>query len=277
MLAAGGGGGAGYGNAGGAAAPAAKTSMAAGTYSTGANGDGILQSPPSGLGGQGGSATAGAGGAATPGYGAGDGSAASGSVGGDAFVDGGGNVGAGGGGGGALGGGGGGGGGFASGGGAGSSYSRTAYTIESAGATAPHIRIETVLAPTFKSAASASFAQHTKSSFTVCAPSLDDPAITVVGTLPPGVTLVDNGNGTATISGTPTGSTGSFPITITSTGDAGTATQAFTLTITPALAETGTDPTSDELLAIALLLGGAVLLTFRRVRRLLSEGAWASA
>ena len=40
------------------------------------------------------------------------------------------------------------------------------------------------------------------------------PALTETGSLPSGVTFLDNGDGTATLSGTPT-SGGSFPITIT--------------------------------------------------------------
>jgi hypothetical protein len=56
-------------------------------------------------------------------------------------------------------------------------------------------------------------------------------AITEAGALPSGITLVDNGNGTATLSGTAAAGTGgSYPITITATNSAGTTTQAFTLT-----------------------------------------------
>ena len=57
------------------------------------------------------------------------------------------------------------------------------------------------------------------------------PALTETGALPAGLTFVDNGNGTATISGTPAAGTGgSYPITITATNASGTTTQAFTLT-----------------------------------------------
>jgi predicted outer membrane repeat protein len=63
-----------------------------------------------------------------------------------------------------------------------------------------------------------------------------EPTLSVTsGTLPTGVTFVDNGDGTATISGTPTVS-GTFPITITATnGTAPDDTHAFTLTVSPAV------------------------------------------
>ena len=58
-------------------------------------------------------------------------------------------------------------------------------------------------------------------------PSLSDNG----GTLPSGVTFVDNGNGTATLSGTPS-SGGSFPLTLTATNGIGSpANQSFTLTV----------------------------------------------
>ncbi len=56
-------------------------------------------------------------------------------------------------------------------------------------------------------------------------------AITETGALPTGLTFTDNGDGTATIAGTPAaGSGGSYPITITATNSAGTTTQSFVLT-----------------------------------------------
>jgi hypothetical protein len=60
-------------------------------------------------------------------------------------------------------------------------------------------------------------------------------AITETGSLPSGVTFTDNGDGTATLAGTPAAGTGgSYPITITATaigGLAAPATQSFTLTV----------------------------------------------
>jgi hypothetical protein len=62
------------------------------------------------------------------------------------------------------------------------------------------------------------------------------PALSETGTLPGGVSFVDNGDGTATLSGTPT-SGGAFPITVkASNGVSPNGTQSFTLTV-------GTAPT----------------------------------
>ena len=59
------------------------------------------------------------------------------------------------------------------------------------------------------------------------------PAISETGDLPDGVTLVDNGNGTATLAGTPTeGTEGTYPITISATnGISPDASQSFTLIV----------------------------------------------
>jgi hypothetical protein len=71
-------------------------------------------------------------------------------------------------------------------------------------------------------------------SFTVTTNGYPVPTLSYSGTLPSGgVTFVDNGNGTATISGTPNkNSAGTYTITISATSTAGTVTQTFTLTIT---------------------------------------------
>jgi hypothetical protein len=66
------------------------------------------------------------------------------------------------------------------------------------------------------------------------------PSVTQTGALPGGLTFVDNGNGTATLSGTPSaGTAGSYPLTITATNGIGTpATQSVTLTVNQAPAIT---------------------------------------
>ena len=66
------------------------------------------------------------------------------------------------------------------------------------------------------------------------------------GTLPSGVTLTDNGDGTATLGGTPgVDSGGSYPITVTATNGVGTpATQSFTLTVSSAPSITSADATT---------------------------------
>ena len=55
------------------------------------------------------------------------------------------------------------------------------------------------------------------------------PSYTVTGTIPPGMTLT-KGTSKATISGTPT-TVGSYPITVSATNTAGTATATFTITV----------------------------------------------
>jgi hypothetical protein len=87
-------------------------------------------------------------------------------------------------------------------------------------------------APTVSSAASATAVVGTASSFTVTTTGYPAPAIGETGTLPSGVTLTDNGNGTATLAGTPAASTGgTYPITIDAVNGTGSTTQNFTLTV----------------------------------------------
>jgi hypothetical protein len=73
--------------------------------------------------------------------------------------------------------------------------------------------------------------------FTVTTSGSPTPSLTETGPLPHGVTFTDNGNGTATLSGTPAaGSAGIYDITITAAnGVSSNASQSFTLTVqTPA-------------------------------------------
>ena len=90
-------------------------------------------------------------------------------------------------------------------------------------------------APTITSADHATFSVGTAGTFTVTT-SAGNPAATTLsetGTLPAGVTFHDNGDGTATLAGTPNvGSGGVYTLTITASNGVGTdATQAFTLTV----------------------------------------------
>ncbi len=57
--------------------------------------------------------------------------------------------------------------------------------------------------PQITSANEASFEVGEFSSFTVTTSGFPNPTITEIGTLPSGITFVDNGDGTATLSGTP--------------------------------------------------------------------------
>jgi len=62
--------------------------------------------------------------------------------------------------------------------------------------------------PAITSAASATFSVGISSSFTVTTSGSPAPSIGWSGTLPQGISLKDNGNGTATISGSPAEGTG---------------------------------------------------------------------
>ncbi len=85
--------------------------------------------------------------------------------------------------------------------------------------------------PTITSGATAQSIVGSAFSFTVATTGAPTPAITETGALPAGLTFTDNGNGTATIAGTAAGGTGgSYPLTVTATSTAGTATQSVTLT-----------------------------------------------
>jgi len=88
-------------------------------------------------------------------------------------------------------------------------------------------------APAITSAASAKATVSKALTFTVKATGSPTAAITESGELPSGVSLTDNGNGTAILAGRPAAGTGgSYPLTITADNGVGpAATQAFTLTV----------------------------------------------
>jgi hypothetical protein len=88
-------------------------------------------------------------------------------------------------------------------------------------------------APAITSAATTTFTVGAAGTFTVTTTGNPTAAISESGALPGGVTFVDNGNGTATLSGTPAaGTQGTYPITITaSNGVAPNATQSFSLVV----------------------------------------------
>jgi large repetitive protein len=86
-------------------------------------------------------------------------------------------------------------------------------------------------APAITSANTANFTLNTAGSFTVTTTGYPNAAITESGTLPAGMTFVNNGNGTATLSGTPTAG-GSFPLSLTANNSiAPNATQTLTVTV----------------------------------------------
>ena len=87
--------------------------------------------------------------------------------------------------------------------------------------------------PAITSGDATTFTVGSAGTFTVTTTGTPTAAISETGTLPSGVTLTDNGDGTATLAGTPAaGSGGSYPITITAdNGITPAATQSFTLTV----------------------------------------------
>ncbi|GAB6902155.1 putative Ig domain-containing protein [Kineosporia succinea] len=120
--------------------------------------------------------------------------------------------------------------------------------------------------PVFTSAATAGLTVGTAGTFAVTtAPAAR--TITATGDLPAGVTLTDNGNGSATLAGTPAaGSAGSYPLTLTAVGAQGTTTQAFTLTVAgpPAFtSEAGTAASAGTAFSFAVRTSGYPAATLR--------------
>ena len=88
-------------------------------------------------------------------------------------------------------------------------------------------------APAITSANNTTFTVGAVSTFSVTTTGVPAPSITETGSLPSGITFTNNGNGTATLGGTPaSGTNGTYSLTITATNGVGSpATQSFTLTI----------------------------------------------
>src|SRR5205814_2245003 len=86
-------------------------------------------------------------------------------------------------------------------------------------------------APAITSPSSTTFTVGTAGTFSVTTTGTPTPSLQESGTLPSGVTFKDNGNGTATLSGTPAaGTAATYTLTFTATNGIGTpATQNFTL------------------------------------------------
>jgi len=86
-------------------------------------------------------------------------------------------------------------------------------------------------APAITSGNNATFTEGSAGSFKVTSTGFPTATVSEAGTLPAGVSFVNNGDGTGTVSGTPTVS-GIFPITFAANNGVGSgATQSFTLTV----------------------------------------------
>ena len=91
--------------------------------------------------------------------------------------------------------------------------------------------LNVIASPLITSASSATFTKSSASSFTITTSGYPVPTISISGSLPAGVSFMDNGNGTATIYGT-TNTTGTYNLTITAqNGVAPNATQSFTIKV----------------------------------------------
>ena len=108
------------------------------------------------------------------------------------------------------------------------------------------VELQVSTAPTITSTNSTTFAVGSAGTFSITSTGNPTAALTETGALPGGVTFLDNGNGTATLSGTPTSGTGgTYVLSITAAnGVTPNATQTFTLTVDQAPAITSEDATA---------------------------------
>jgi hypothetical protein len=142
---------------------------------------------------------------------------------------------------------------------AGGSYPVNITATSGAGSVVQAFTLVVDQAPTFTSAASATATAGKAFSFSVTTSGYPAAAITEAGTLPAGVTLVSNGNGTATLGGTPTASAaGSYPVVLTATSTAGSGSQRLLLTV----AKVNAAPTITSVASATATVGTAFSFTF---------------
>src|SRR5690606_2537895 len=120
-------------------------------------------------------------------------------------------------------------------------------------------------APVVSSLPTAGFTVGTAASFAV----ISEPGfpaattLTATGDLPDGMTFADNGDGTATIAGTPAdGSAGSYPITVEADNGVLSTTQSLTLTVslvaqTVTITSTAPDAVVGQTYAVTTTGGGS--------------------
>jgi hypothetical protein len=117
--------------------------------------------------------------------------------------------------------------------GTGGSYPITITATSTAGTTTQSFTLTNAEAPTITSPTSAGFTIGSAGTYTVTTTGYPTATITNSGTLPAGLTFTDQGNGTASLSGTPTaGTAGSYAVTVSATNASGsTATLPLTITV----------------------------------------------
>ncbi|MHB1784308.1 MAG: beta strand repeat-containing protein, partial [Acidimicrobiales bacterium] len=111
-------------------------------------------------------------------------------------------------------------------------YPVTVTATSSAGSATQSFTLDVDAAPTVTSAATATFTTGTSDSFEVTTTGSPTPSLSESGELPSGLTFTDDGDGTATISGTPaSGSGGTYTAVVGATSSAGSAGQPLTITV----------------------------------------------
>jgi hypothetical protein len=134
-------------------------------------------------------------------------------------------------------------------------YTETITASNAAGTTTQTLALTVNAAPVLTANASTSVTVGIPmTALTVRASGYPVPSITASG-LPNGLSLVDNHNGTASLSGTPSGAGNVYPVTFSATNPLGTTTKAFTLTVRQV-------PTITSPASLSLKVGAAVSPTF---------------
>ena len=123
--------------------------------------------------------------------------------------------------------------------GSGGSYPIVITATSSAGAATQSFTLNNDEAPSITSAPTATFTTTLPGTYTVTTTGYPAAAITETGTLPPGMTFADNGNGTATLTGVPT-LAAQYPIAVTATNVTDDSASTLNLVITVNQAEAPT-------------------------------------
>ncbi|MBC3843654.1 hypothetical protein GXW82_35855 [Streptacidiphilus sp. 4-A2] len=108
----------------------------------------------------------------------------------------------------------------------------TATNADGSGTLALTVTVTLSTGPVITSSAAPTLTTGTAGTFKVTTTGTAPITIAESGTLPSGVVFKDNGNGTATLSGTPAAGTGGvYPVTLTAKNPVGSTTQALALTV----------------------------------------------
>jgi hypothetical protein len=140
--------------------------------------------------------------------------------------------------------------------GTGGTYSLVVHATNTTSTADQSVILDVNEAPAFTSADQATFQVGVSGTFTIQTSGFATPAITESGTLPTGLTFTDNGDGTATIAGSPAaGTQGITNVTLTATNQTSSAQQSLTI-------QTDLTPTVTSLAPPAAVAGTAYSFTF---------------